>query len=232
MVERVIVWATQIRRQITPSMTSVVPSEIPGTTWRPSRGIFWLVPLETETSNIAPSVVDVFPVKLWDRHSHQFFWIIPPEFQNANPGTRYAPFTAGAARINLSPVIGEEAEHGSKGVGTAVVHFGLRFSKPRAVPATGGRPTYPDFSTNPSWCLLVKDDGISSLDQHYSTPITAQDAQQHSSLALGGGVVLHASTVRTVVTNDLSEYIKIWTTVSDSDPDADVVMSIGTSGGP
>ena len=219
MVERIVISLTTIQF----SRTSLaLPSAIPAADWHSIRFNFWLVPLKTEMSNILVSVVDVFPVHLWDRRSHQFIWI-PSKLENLDPETRYDPFTAGVARINLSPVISEDTEHGSKRGPTAVLRFGRRFSKP--VPALGSGPRRPDFSANPAWCLLDKDDENSSLDQHCTAPITIQDARRHSSLALGGGVMLHASTVRTLVARKLSDFVKIWTTVSDTGRDADGVMT-------
>lgn len=203
-----------------PTNTGVVHPGIPASS-RNGPTNFWLVPLATGSSSFAVSVVDVFPIKLWDRHSHQFKWTTLPNYQDLDFEAR--PFIAGTARISLSSVR-TEAKRGSQDGDTAVVLFGLWLSKP--VTATDSRPRTPDYSINPPWCRLLKDEGDSSLDLHSSTAITIQDAQQHSSLPLGGGIVLHASAVRTQVSMETFDLVKIWTTEQGTDEGADVVMAL------
>jgi hypothetical protein len=102
-----------------------------------------------------------------------------------------------------------------------VLLFGTRFSNPEHL--QGDNP----YASNPSWCLLVKDNGAFNLECHFNTPTETQGAQNRcSSLGLGGGVMLHASAVRTNISMDIFELIKLWVTTEDTNNEADGVESI------
>ena len=164
------------------------------------RHMFWLVPLDIRGSKFQMSVGDALPIKRWNRSNNQLIWsrerLVKSPARMGNP-----PMTAGVARIHLDPhyVWARKARH--KGGGWAVVAFGLW--------RTSDSPDAPNIP----WCRLIKDDGVSDLEQHLTTQVSIQDAQAGpSSLIFDAGILLHASAVRTDVAGRAYDLIKLWVT--------------------
>ena len=154
---------------------------------------FWLVPLATRRSEFRVSVLDVHPIERWNRSNNQLIWT--PEMLRptmvSNPDALNLPITAGVARIRLDPV-NTTAEAVTGDCKMAVVAFGL-------ILPFFGAPTMP-------WCHVVKDDGVSDLEQLFATQISGAE---RSLLMWDAGILLHAEAVRTDVSGSYYDLIKL-----------------------
>jgi hypothetical protein len=157
---------------------------------------YWLVPLENPDSKCTVSVEEVLPIELWDRSVSRLIWD-PCRTPNHLRSGPQVPVTSGAARIRLHPPCVTTSLPEDR---IAVVVFGVVRH-------------YPDEDATEAlpWCLLVKDDGVLGLEQHRTAQVPFRHAFSHSSLSMGGGVVLHASIAIVYVSGVNCNLLRLWT---------------------
>jgi hypothetical protein len=164
--------------------------------------VFWLLPLVPESWGGSISVSDVFPANFWNRGTHHFTWAADALPESHPPVTWEwgVPFVTGVARINFDLGKGGP-ESGTDSHGAAIVVFGLVRAETDPAARTALQ----------SWCYLVKDDGRSDLGQHYFTPeVATRGAHPRTSLTVGTGITLHASTNTADISGRECELMNIW----------------------
>jgi hypothetical protein len=134
----------------------------------------------------------------WDHSSQQLVWLHPVQWPPRQENTSRVPLSYGAARVKLIRR-GSDDSSGHANFVTVVVVFGLVLG--------------PGARTNPSqdpWCSLVKDDGVSRLEDYLASEFSVDESRREASLEFGPETVLNASIVPAKVNGREYGLIRLW----------------------